>query len=144
MAHQFKAGTAGQAAALPQNTHLHQEMNMIATTATTASTTTISARVTAAEACMEHLVCARATLLDTDGAEDVHAHGLRIVIGNLIESFDADAVQARGLLTEAGVVLDLVRRSLVADGDKAPARTLPRIDLARADLAEALACGTGA
>lgn len=144
MAHQSKAGTAGQAAALPQPTNRLKEMNMIATTATTASTPTISARVTSAEACMAHLARARATLPDTDGAEDVRAHGLRIVLGNLLESLDEDAVQAHALLTEAGVVLELIRRSLVADGAKAPARTLSLIDLARADLAEALACGTGA
>jgi hypothetical protein len=143
MAHQFKAGTAGQAAALPQPTHCPQEMTMNTTTATAATSTT-PARVTFAEACIEQLVRARATLPDTDGVEDVRAHGLRIVIGNLMESLDDEAMQAHALMTEAGVVLDLVRRSLVADGDKAPPRTLPLIDLARADLAEALACGTGA
>ena len=121
-------------------------MNTTTTTASTATTdNTVPARVNFAEACMGYVASALSTLPDTDGVEDVRAHGLRIVSGTLLESLDEeDPAQVSGLLTESGVVLELIRRSLVADGDKAPARALPLIELARAELADALACGTGA
>lgn len=146
MAHQPKAGTAGQAAALPQPTHRSKDTTMTATTTTTVSPAAADIATQAREHftshCMDYLDLARRFLADTDGKEGARPKAVQTALLATLSASDAQHETA--LLADAIAVLDQIKQGLEAENTTAARFLTLVLDGARADLASAQACGTGA
>lgn len=92
--------------------------------------------------CMDCLDLARRFLADAEGKESTRAQAVQNALSATLSASDAQHETA--LVADAIAVLDQIKRGLVAENTKAARFLTVVLEVARADLASAQACGAGA